>query len=164
MLHLLVLLIEIFYSRFLFPVLSPIQSLRGTWYYIIRIEKPAKGIRHGEVCITNELGALTFTAASLDEDNVFRSSFHSLATYLDHAQLLVFYQSEGHTRKINRITNGMMELTLSERRGRFQKPQTMQGSWKDTVPSAHSGSIVFYSNKVEYMEELKKEIEQLRIG
>jgi hypothetical protein len=130
-----------FYSNYLFRFLSPIQSIKGKWFFIFGIETPPSGIRHGEAYMINELGSLSIHGVSYDEKNDFKSTFRSLATYLDHAQLLVFYQSEGHTRAENRVTNGMMELSYASKAGRFQRPKVLQGSWKDTVSKIRLGCL-----------------------
>lgn len=156
-------LLMIAYSKFLFGILSPIQSIGGTWFHLTKIMEPETEIRYGQVSIGNELGALSVSGDNYNEKNEYRSSFHSLATYLDESQLLILYRSEGaHRPASNRIRNGMIDLTIVERKGRLRRPQMLKGSWKDTVPSKYSGSIILFSNEKEWEEEKQKEFERLR--
>lgn len=152
----------IIYSKLIFYFLSPTQSIRGTWHHITTIREPVKEIRYGDVCITNDLGAISVTANNYNEKDEYRSSFHSIATYLDPTHLTIFYKSEGALRPQNPIRNGMMELTIVAKKGLLKRPVILKGSWKDTVPSTYSGSIIFFSNEEEWKAEKQKEIERIK--
>jgi hypothetical protein len=150
------------YSRFLFKYVSPDRAIKGHWYHVTKIEKPVREVRYGEVSMRNWLGSVRVNGINKDENDDYRSRFYSLATYCDGLQLLIFYQSEGHKRKRDRIRNGMMELEMVPGEGHFHRPCMLVGSWKDTVPSPYSGSITFFLRKEEWEEETKREIENIR--
>jgi len=159
--------IVMIYGRCLFPVFSPTQSIRGKWYHITTIEEPVREIRYGDVEIRNDLGVVSVNASNRifeDGQDKYRSSFYSIAANIVPTHLTIFYQSFGAKRPQNPNRNGMMELVIIAK-GRFsKKPLKLEGSWKDTAPSAYSGTIMFFSKEREWEAEKQKEIEHSKEG
>jgi hypothetical protein len=150
------------YDRFLFRLLSPIQAVKGSWFHIGTIDS-LKEIRYGKVRVTNELGEISISGDSYDENGIYKSSFHSLVTYVDHTQLLVLYKSEGSVRAQNPIRNGIMELTFVETTSdRIKKPLIVKGVWRDVIPSNNNGTIMFYFNEKEWEIEKTKQIQRMK--